>query len=238
MLHGIEVRHNGSADTHLWTYIRNGSNVQPEDLVTLLSMYYTQDTQAKNNDMSEYLIRDFERSHGSCKDLQYNLHLLQKPAFEVPNPCILNTFVHKISNNNNVVPVGAEGTANRDANNEHNFRHQYENYIKQDEREFEEQTQWMIHVFNHFFGMYEHFCSNWQTVTPVLPAATYIQNNQTEIAAIAYHGNLFLDKIKGGRDEVRCVGHLGNSFPGCACIREGKGMLNTYQSMPTAVHVL
>jgi hypothetical protein len=96
----------------------------------------------------------------------------------------------------------------------------------------------MLHVFDHFFNMYEHFCSNYLTLSPVLPADTYTQNNQTEIPAIAYHGNVILDKIKGGRDEVRCVGHLGNSFPGCACIREGKGMMNTYQSMPTAVHVM
>jgi hypothetical protein len=96
----------------------------------------------------------------------------------------------------------------------------------------------MLNIFEFLFKGYSELCSNLHAVNPIMPASTYIQNNQTEIPAIAYHGNVILDKIKGGRDEVRCVGHLGNSFPGCACIREGKGMMNTYQSMPTAVHVM
>ena len=93
-------------------------------------------------------------------------------------------------------------------------------------------------VVHDFMVLYNNLCSNLATVNPVLPASAYIQNNQTELPAVAYHGNLVTEKIKGGRDEVRCVGHLGNSFPGCACIREGKGMTNMHQSLPTAVHVM
>ena len=96
----------------------------------------------------------------------------------------------------------------------------------------------MQEVVCDFMNMYSNLATNLATVNPVLPASTYIQNNQTELPAVAYHGNLIIDKAKGGRDEVRCVGHLGNSFPGCACIREGKGMVNMYQSTPTAVHVM
>ena len=88
------------------------------------------------------------------------------------------------------------------------------------------------------FNMYHNLASNLFTVNPLLSVVTYIQNNQTELPAMAYHGNLIMQRSNGIRDDVRCVGHLGNSFPGCACIREGKGMLNTYNSMPTAVHVM
>ena len=97
----------------------------------------------------------------------------------------------------------------------------------------------MLDIFQGFFEMYSVYSQSMFTVNPVMPASTYIQNNQTELPAMAYHGNLVIDKIKGGRDEVRCVGHLGNSYPGCACIREGKGMvMNMSQNMPMGVHVM
>ena len=97
----------------------------------------------------------------------------------------------------------------------------------------------MLDIFQGFFEMYSGHSQNMFAVTPMMPASTYIQNNQTELPAMAYHGNLVIDKIKGGRDEVRCVGHLGNSYPGCACIREGKGMvMNMSQNMPMGVHVM
>ena len=96
----------------------------------------------------------------------------------------------------------------------------------------------MLLLFYDIFNMYHNLASNLFTVNPLLSAATYIQNNQTELPAMAYHGNLILDKTKGGCEDVRCVGHLGNSFPGCACIREGKGMVNAYTSVPAAVHVM
>ena len=240
LLHGIEVRHNNSADTSMWHYVRNGSLLQHGEITPLIRKYYKEsdDAQAEaDKNVFESLISNFEESRESCMDLQYNLHVLQRPAFEVPNPCILNTFVHKVSNNN-VIPVGTEATAHRDVDDAHNFKSQYMKYILQDVEEFGNQTRSMLNIFESLFEYYNHLCSNWAAVNPIMPASTYIQNNQTEIPAIAYHGNVILDKIKGGRDEVRCVGHLGNSFPGCACIREGKGMLNTYQSMPTAVHVM
>jgi hypothetical protein len=86
--------------------------------------------------------------------------------------------------------------------------------------------------------MYESKAHDMWTVTQTMPASTYIQNNETELPAMAYHGNLLVQKSSGVREEVRCVGHLGNSFPGCACIREGKGSVNMYERMPTAVHVI
>jgi hypothetical protein len=93
-------------------------------------------------------------------------------------------------------------------------------------------------VFDDLFQMYHEQCGNMATSVPTVPAATYIQNNQTELPAMAYHGNLVVLKSNGVREEVRCVGHLGNSFPGCASIREGKGMVNMYERMPAGVHVM
>ena len=175
-------------------------------------------------------------SNASVKDLEYNLHLMQKPAFEVPNPLILSTILKFTSNN--IVPTNTEGASTCDKSNEHSFIASYKKYLLQDEAEFREQVRDMARVFDGFCDMYLSKANNMWTITQNMPASTYIQNNETELPAMAYHGNLLLQKSNGVREEVRCVGHLGNSFPGCACIREGKGSVNMYERMPTAVHVI
>ena len=187
--------------------------------------------------MAVHLIAEFTPSLQCCKELQYNLHLHQKPPFDVPNPLILSTILQDMSNNI-VVPVGTDANSHCDKDNLHNFHARYVAYIEQDHGQFPEQVEHMSQLFLDLFRMYHDHASNMFTVNPLLSAATYIQNNQTELPAMAYHGNLSMQRSNGVRDDVRCVGHLGNSFPGCACIREGKGMLNTYNSMPTAVHVM
>jgi hypothetical protein len=61
----------------------------------------------------------------------------------------------------------------------------------------------------------------------VTSAATHIQNNTVDIPTLAYHGNMIVRE--GGERQiprdVKCVGHLGNSYPGVANIREGKGRI-------------
>ena len=186
------------------------------------------------------MLTDYEKNLEHCKDLQYNLHLVHKPAFDVPNPLILNTIMQHVSANNMnvVIPSNPEGGSTSDKDNLHHFVLQYIKYIEEDKDSFGAQVEAMTAVFKDFHAMYNSYCSNMHADIPSVAASTYIQNNQTELPATAYHGNLTMHKVKGGSEEVRCVGHLGNSFPGCACIREGKGMVNTYERMPTAVHVM
>jgi hypothetical protein len=159
-------------------------------------------------------------------------------TFEVPNPLVLESVMRLSSNLNVVVGTDAEGASACDKDGLHNFRAAYRKHIEQDSDEFSLQVVEMMLVFDDFCLMYHNLCDNMCQETGIVSASTYIQNNQTQLAAMAYHGNLTVDKKKGGREDVRCVGHLGNSFPGCACIREGKGMVNTYERMPTAVHVM
>jgi hypothetical protein len=144
--------------------------------------------------------------------------------------------MHKISQN--TVVVGGEGLLNKDVEDSHSFHEQYKKYIQLDLPAFQTQATKMWEIFQDFFDMYGDAGQNLFGVVPTVGAATYIQNNQTELPAMAYHGNLVMEKAKGGQEQVRCVGHLGNSFPGCACTREGKGMVNTFQSLATAVHVM
>jgi hypothetical protein len=50
-----------------------------------------------------------------------------------------------------------------------------------------------------------------------------IRANTTQLPTLCYHGNM---KVKHGGavvDEIKCIGHMGNSYPGMASIREGRG---------------
>ena len=241
LLHGIEVQYHGVANIQYWQYYRNGNLVAYNEIHDLLKQHGHDDVDdllKHNQDMSKTLVVSFARNHQHCMDLAYNLHLLQKPAFEVPNPLILCTIMQNVSNNKIIVGTNPEGTTNCDKDNLHNFQVQYKKYISEDENNYHNQTHDMNQIFDDFLLMYNELCNNMCTLNDTVPASICIQNNQTELPAMAYHGNLTMEKSKGGRDEVRCVGHLGNSFPGCACIREGKGMVNMFQSMPTPVHVM
>ena len=239
MLHGIDTVHN-DPDPAKWTYKQNGRTL---DYVTqiraMLLVYHKADDalmQSKADRMLEMLTAHYNDGRGNLLDLRYNIHILQKPPFEVPNPLILSTVLRCVSNN--TVLTGVEGGATCDKTNAHNFKVRYLAYIDEDRGTFQQQVNNMKQTVEEFFQMYEQNAYNLFVANQLLPASTYIQNNQTELPAVAYHGTLTIDKIKGGREEVRCVGHLGNSFPGCATIREGKGMLNTFNSMPTPVHVM
>jgi hypothetical protein len=79
----------------------------------------------------------------------------------------------------------------------------------------------------------------------VTSAATHIQNNTVDIPSLAYHGNLVVQPPRdaGAANnpslprEVKCVGHMGNSYPGVASIREGRGRI--FQPMDTrSVHIM
>jgi hypothetical protein len=239
-LHGIDVTHGDAADMNTWQYRINGNVILPAIAMNILLQYHRQDPDIQNQrnfDMAKSILDKLNESVLSFDALRYNVHIRQKPAFEVPNPVVLSTIMHNVSSNT-VVSSTAEGTATK-VTHEHHFAAQYEKYIREDAHQFPHAVSVMLDIFHGFFEMYDTCGQNMFTVNPVMPASTYIQNNQTELPAMAYHGNLSMEKIKGGREEVRCVGHLGNSFPGCACIREGKGMvMNMSQNMPMGVHVM
>jgi hypothetical protein len=72
------------------------------------------------------------------------------------------------------------------------------------------------------------------------PAAVHIQNNTVDIPSLAYHGNMVVREPGPGNNpgrDVKCVGHMGNSYPGVASIREGRGRV--FQPMDTrSVHIM
>ena len=168
-------------------------------------------------------------------DYRYLVHRMQRPAFEVPNPVILGTF---LGNRTAPVPVDAEGSQMIDKEGKHDFAKQLLHYFTETGNDFTEHGTTMQSVIQQMFEKYRTDGSYLWTGGNSMPASAYMQNSTTELPSLAYHGNLTIDRTLKGREDIRCVGHLGNSFPGCACIRQGKGMLNMYERQPTAVHVM
>ena len=179
--------------------------------------------------------RHFDTDEGYLQDHMYFVHCMEKPAFEVPNPVILGTFLGEQTIPQSLT-TDPEATEMLDRNRHHDFAYQIVKYFA-DDGEYPEQKQAMKDLIEHIFKLYQNDASYLWTSNNKIPASTYMQNSTTELPSLAYHGNLYIDR-PNGREEVRCVGHLGNSFPGCACIRQGKGMLNMYERPPTAIHVI
>jgi len=171
-------------------------------------------------------------------DKRYVIHCMQKPPFEVPNPVILRSFLGVI-NEQISASVDADGLQMRDNQRHHDFAYHLLKYYEPKAGDtFVEHDTIMCHVLKEIFKCYQMNAEYmWSNVNST-PASAYMQNSTTELPTLAYHGNLNLDKHKKGHEEIRCVGHLGNSFPGCASIRQGKGMINMYERPPTAIHVI
>jgi hypothetical protein len=156
----------------------------------------------------------------------------------VPNPVILRSFLGVI-NEQISASVDADGLQMRDNQRHHDFAYHLLKYYepKPGDTFFDHDTK-MCEVLKEIFKRYQSNAEYmWSNVNST-PASAYMQNSTTELPTLAYHGNLNLDKHKKGHEEIRCVGHLGNSFPGCASIRQGKGMINMYERPPTAIHVI
>ena len=181
------------------------------------------------------LVADLYSQHKYWNDKRYIIHCLQKPAFEVPNPVILRSFLGEVSTPS--ASVDADGSQMLDNQRHHDFAHHLMNYFD-GKSGFAEQDEAMRQLLEIIFECYRKRADYLWTNVNSTPAAAYMQNSTTELPTLAYHGNLILDKHKKGHEEIRCVGHLGNSFPGSASIRQGKGMINLYERPPTAIHVI
>ena len=229
LTHGIEKHTANQNDTYTW----NGAQISEQRKHELTQHeQHQQKNEKKINDMAE----NFNSSLEYFNDVRYIVHRMQKPAFEMPNPVILSTFLREKSQS---VSVSAEGSAAYDKDNRHSFYFQFLDYFTEDNTsDFTHQSQIMKDLIKSMFSVYDQQGNQLWTVSNVVPAATYMQNNATELPSCAYHGNLLISKVKGGQEEIRCVGHLGNSFPGCSTIRQGKGMLNMYERMPLPIHVM
>ena len=235
LTHGIEItnKNNNPDDEGRWTYSFHGAQYDHAGMLILTrhdrANYFNG---RKGIDMCAH----FDTSKDRFNDIRYLVHRMQKPAFEMPNPVILSTFLRAGSQG---MSVSAEGATAHDKENRHSFYAQFLAYFKEEVNSpFALQEHYMRLLIESMFAVYDQHANHMWNVSSTMPAATYMQNNATELPSCAYHGNLFIDKLKGVREDIRCVGHLGNSFPGCSTIRQGKGMLNMYERMPLPIHVM
>lgn len=58
-----------------------------------------------------------------------------------------------------------------------------------------------------------------------ISASEHIRGNTCDIPCLAYHGNMRYTRYDGGYSDIKCIGHLGNSFPGVANVRDGRGVI-------------
>jgi hypothetical protein len=182
------------------------------------------------------LTSNLHKQHKYWHDKRYIIHCMQKPAFEVPNPVVLRSFLGAIPGAQ-TASVDADGSQMIDNQKHHDFATHLLKYFD-DNTDFATEDAAMRAALVKIFECYRANADYmWNSVNST-PASSYMQNSTTELPTLAYHGNLTLDKHRNGREDIRCVGHLGNSFPGCASIRQGKGMLNLYERPPTAIHVI
>jgi len=228
LINGYSMNHNGKTKDQ-WTDKKG----------TLLAQVEKESLSVESSTLLKNMKRNFKNitiETEYLKDYEYFIHCMQKPAFEVPNPVILGTFLGELAAPQSV-GTDAEGSEILDRNRQHDFAYQLVHYYD-DDSDFPIQKAAMKKLIQGLFRKYQEGTGYLWTSTNKTPAATYMQNSTTEIPSLAYHGNLVIDRQNIGREEVRCVGHLGNSFPGCSCIRQGKGMLNLYERPPTAIHVI
>jgi len=234
LLHGYIIDSTNNANWREWRVHLEGGTVVPateQNLANLPSNSFTEEQERTR--LFRNLLESMDQT--SLDDYRYLVHRMQKPAFEVPNPVILGTF---LGNAPASTPVDAEGSHMIDKDRKHDFATQFKNYFAETDIDFSEQGQKMQEIIDIMFTKYRRGGSYLWTGGNSMPASSYMQNSTTELPSLAYHGNLVIDRQQKGREDIRCVGHLGNSFPGCACIRQGRGMINLYERQPTAVHVI
>ena len=58
-----------------------------------------------------------------------------------------------------------------------------------------------------------------------ISAIEHIRSNTCDIPCLAYHGNMRYTRYDSGMEDIKCIGHLGNSFPGVANVRDGRGVI-------------
>jgi hypothetical protein len=230
LIHGYIIDNSADADNATWTAHVEGGAATRRNVLGFPS-----DRGAADADRTHLFDQLLQSIHDhALLDYCYLVHRMQKHAFEVPNPVILGTFL-----GNRVIPtqVDAEGSQMIDKEGKHDFATQFQNYFTET-GDFRRHGEVMQAVIQKLFEKYRKEGSYLWTSGNSMPASSYMQNSMTELPSLAYHGNLVIDRTLKGREDIRCVGHLGNSFPGCACIRQGKGMLNMYEKQPMAVHVM
>ena len=131
------------------------------------------------------------------------------PVYDLPNPLILNnTFSKQITTSIQLDPEGIHKIGDAE---EFIFWDQYQ------------------HSGNRFaeelLNFYNNQTSSMFAQNISVSAYEHIRSNTCDIPCLAYHGNMRYTRYDGGYNDIKCTGHLGNSFPGVASVRDGRGVV-------------
>ena len=153
------------------------------------------------------------------------IHMLQSKTqpFVVPNPIVLSTAM---TTGQKTVWLDPEKSQNITDATKHSF---IQMFVNKYENDFTRSA----------FEKYDTALGHAWAEENMTSAATHIQNNTVDIPTLAYHGNMVVKNINQQMPlrDVKCVGHLGNSYPGVASIREGRGRLYQPDSV-TKMHIM
>jgi len=84
--------------------------------------------------------------------------------------------------------------------------------------------------YKQYMAELESIFTNQVNISP----GEYIRSNSTQIPTLCYHGNMKVRQNSNVVQDIKCTGHMGNSYPGMASIREGRGV----QSMTQAAQIM
>ena len=146
---------------------------------------------------------------------------------DIPNPLILPTMFNPEQQCQ--VCVDSESTIPiTDTNNYSLFRFLTKNATKNVYSENVETTA----IYKAYSDQLENMFNVQFNISP----GENIRANTAQIPTLSYHGNM---KVKQGsfvHEDIKCIGHLGNSYPGMASVREGRGM-QTMNAPTNLVHL-
>jgi len=137
------------------------------------------------------------------------IHNEAMPTSDLPNPLILNDlFAKDVRKQLKLDPEGIHILS--DAGEFLFWEHYKDNVNATSETTLEYYKDQTDSIFAHALS---------------ISASEHIRGNTCDIPCLAYHGNMKYTRYDGGYSDVKCIGHLGNSFPGVANVRDGRGVI-------------
>jgi hypothetical protein len=142
--------------------------------------------------------------------LWYNeTHNETMPISDLPNPLIMNDIFEKQLRKQ--LKLDPEGTHILSDADDFLFWTRYKNSVNKNA------VKTLDFYKNQTDSIFAHALS--------ISASEHIRGNTCDIPCLAYHGNMKYTRYDGGYSDIKCIGHLGNSFPGVANVRDGRGVI-------------
>ena len=131
------------------------------------------------------------------------------PVLELPNPLIVSSTFER--NLTNPIKIDPEGIHTLSDTEDFIFYKQY--------------SQSANPAVDELMRFYKEQTSSLFAQNLSISAFEHIRSNTCDVPCLAYHGNMRYTRYDGGHSDIKCIGHLGNSFPGVANVRDGRGVI-------------